>query len=84
MSRLVSTRVRYEGPLRAALADGTAETTELLERHSGRVPTGGSVRASAEGDRGAYRFEWETIGEGALLMMALPHLVRRLINSLTH
>ena len=57
--------------LRAALLDVAGEST--LDAHAGRIPTGGTVGATAQSDVGTITFDWETTGAGPLLMMALPH-----------
>lgn len=61
----------YDGVLRAAAV--TADTVSLLDAHSSRVPLGGSVQATAHGDRATLSFAFEARGEGELLTMALPH-----------
>ena len=75
------------GPLRAAgvwesgsLAGGDVAT---LDSHSGRIPIGGSVSASVEGDVATMEFVWEAEGEGELLMLALPHHQETLTNPAT-
>ena len=61
----------FTGSLRAALLDVAGEST--LDAHAGRIPTGGTVGATAQSDVGTITFDWETTGAGPLLMMALPH-----------
>ena len=61
----------FTGSLRAALLDVASEST--LDAHAGRIPTGGTVGATAQNDVGTLTFDWETTGAGPLLMMALPH-----------
>ena len=61
----------FTGSLRAALLDGASEAT--LDAHAARIPTGGTVSATAANDVGTISFNWETQGSGPLLMMALPH-----------
>ena len=56
---------------RAALLDASSEAT--LDAHAARIPTGGTVSATATGDLGTITFDWQTEGAGPLLMMALPH-----------
>ncbi len=61
----------FTGSLRAAFSDGTSEA--VLDAHAGRIPTGGTVSATAQNDIGTITFDWTTQGSGPLLMMALPH-----------
>ena len=61
----------FTGSLRAALLDASSEAT--LDAHAARIPTGGTVSATATGDVGTITFDWQTEGSGPLLMMALPH-----------
>ena len=62
----------FTGTLRAAVRESGSEAT-ILDAHSGRIPVGGDVAATATGDMGELSFNWETQGSGPLLMMALPH-----------
>ena len=59
----------FTGSLRAALLDASSEAT--LDAHAARIPTGGTVSATATGDLGTITFDWQTEGSGPLLMMAL-------------
>ena len=61
----------FTGSLRAALLDASSEAT--LDAHAARIPTGGTVSATATGELGTITFDWQTEGCGPLLMMALPH-----------
>ena len=61
----------FTGSLRAALLDASNESA--LDAHAARIPTGGTVSATATGDVGTITFDWQTEGSGPLLMMALPH-----------
>ena len=77
----------FTGPLRAAgvwengpLAGGRVD---ILDAHSGRIPQGGSVSASVEGDLATMEFIWEAEGDGDLLMLALPHQQQTLTNPAT-
>ena len=61
----------FSGSLRVALTSATAQP--VLDACAGRIPVGGRVRGSVEGDTGTLRFEWKTVGTGPLLMATLPH-----------
>jgi len=67
----------FSGWIRLAY-QATAATAEILDRHAGAIPTGGSADLSAVGDVGTVRFDWQSTGTGDLLMMALPHHGARL------
>eukprot|EP00965_Chrysotila_dentata_P172746 5700606-Pleurochrysis_carterae.AAC.6 len=49
------------------------ETISVLDMYASRVPLGGRVSATALGDTAEVSFEWESEGEGELLIFALPH-----------
>jgi len=55
----------------------------ILDTYSGKVPTGGRVSATVEGDTATMEFHWEVEGPGELLMMALPHHQQTLANTIT-
>ena len=65
------------GTLRAAVAESEGGA-QLLDEHAGRIPTGGTVTASAHGDSAQLTFTWQASGKGPLLLMALPHHAPRL------
>lgn len=71
----------FTGSLRAALLNGVSEAA--LDAHAGRIPTGGTVSATAANDVGTITFNWESQGSGPLLMMALPHHLDVLVNPVT-
>ncbi|MGB0172453.1 MAG: glycoside hydrolase family 81 protein, partial [Flavobacteriales bacterium] len=71
----------FTGSLRAALLDASSEAT--LDAHAARIPTGGTVSATATGDVGTITFDWQTEGSGPLLMMALPHHMDVLVSPST-
>merc|ERR1712142_276365 len=54
-----------------------------LDECSGRIPTGGIVSAEVQGDMAYMKFNWQTTGNGELLMMALPHHLDTLQNPQT-
>jgi endo-1,3(4)-beta-glucanase len=62
----------FTGTLRAALAANDAAVA-ALDAHASSVPTGGTVTATADGDRADLTFTWKTEGSGDPLIMALPH-----------
>ena len=77
----------FTGSLRAAgvwesgpLAGGDIAS---LDSHAARIPTGGRLSATVEGDMATMEFLWTTEGEGELLMMALPHHQDTLTNPAT-
>jgi endo-1,3(4)-beta-glucanase len=64
----------FTGVLRAAASvDGGATAT--LDAHRAAYPKGGDVGVSVQEDNARIDFTWEKEGDGALLMMALPHHV---------
>ena len=71
----------FTGSLRAALLDASNESA--LDAHAARIPTGGTVSATATGDVGTITFDWQTEGSGPLLMMALPHHMDVLVSPST-
>ena len=62
-------------------ADGDGEEGDAddLYQHSSRIPLGGTVSAEVGGDVAVMRFNWETAGNGPLMMMALPHHLDTLV-----
>ncbi|NUQ76940.1 MAG: hypothetical protein HUU21_25685 [Polyangiaceae bacterium] len=62
----------FTGVLRTA-AVSSATFTATLDAHRGAYPKGGDVLVSVQGDGARIDFSWEKEGDGALLMMALPH-----------
>lgn len=62
----------YNGFLRLAITYG-AEMTSVLDQSSKRVPIGGTVQAETHENSAELRFEFQTQGEGELLMFAMPH-----------
>ncbi|MEO1229459.1 MAG: hypothetical protein AAFZ18_11180, partial [Myxococcota bacterium] len=63
----------FTGWLRAAILIAPGDRA-VLEAHSGRVPTGAQLTVSfEEANTAELNLEWETDGEGPLLMMRLPH-----------
>ncbi|MCA9675681.1 MAG: hypothetical protein KC464_11640, partial [Myxococcales bacterium] len=67
----LTARAPLTGSLRAALDPGGAAA--ILDDHAAAIPTGGAVRAEARGDQARITFAWQTEGDGAPLMLALPH-----------
>ena len=65
---------RFSGSVRVAIVPDQSALA-LLDEHSGKIPTGGSISAqSASGGKSAvYKLNFETEGSGNLLMLALPH-----------
>ena len=67
----------FYGSLRAAgvWAENNIPTdnVDLLDECRDAIPVGGKVSAEVSGDLAAMKFNWETIGSGDLLMLALPH-----------
>ena len=49
------------------------DTVAVLDESRDSIPVGGTVSADVTGDLAKMNFEWETIGSGDLLMLALPH-----------
>lgn len=66
----------FHGTIRAAAA--TENTKSVLDRYAKRVPVGAKVAGSSNGDMAHLEYEWQTVGEGELLMMALAHHVVQL------
>jgi endo-1,3(4)-beta-glucanase len=66
----------FEGRLRAALRP--AEGVDVLDAHAGAVPVGAELEASVQGDEATIAFAYETVGDGPLLMAAMPHHLERL------
>ena len=74
----------FSGWVRAAgLWEGVEGDIATLDQHSGKIPTGGKVSAQVEGDIAHMNFNWETVGTGELLGMALPHQQDTLTNPTT-
>lgn len=70
----------FTGWLRAALLTGPTDRA-LLEAHAGRIPTGARMTIRFEQAGSAeLRLEWQTEGQGPLLMMRLPHHAAALQN----
>jgi len=63
----------YSGYMRAACEWDGYPNSDVFDQYQGKVPTGGKISATSEGDVGTLKFDWETIGTGELLMFALPH-----------
>ena len=64
----------FTGSIRAAgVWDGVEGDVSTLDDHSASIPTGGSVSAEVAGDLAYMKYNWQTSGNGNLLMMALPH-----------
>ena len=67
----------FYGSLRAAgvWAENSIPTDSvaLLDECKDVIPVGGKVSAEVTGDLARMVFNWETIGSGDLLMLALPH-----------
>ena len=69
---MVTANSPFSGTMRiAVMVDGVSETD--LDTYSGKIPIGGSVEASTNGDSADVVINWETEGTGDLLMVALPH-----------
>ena len=45
----------------------------VLDESRDAIPVGGKVCAEVSGDLAIMNFDWEIIGSGDLLMLALPH-----------
>ena len=64
----------FTGSLRVAgVWDGVEGDVATLDEHAGVVPTAGTVSAEVAGNIAFMNYNWETVGSGNLLMMALPH-----------
>ena len=67
----------FYGSLRAAgvWAENSipSDSVALLDECKDAIPVGGKVSAEVNGDLAKMTFNWETIGSGNLLMLALPH-----------
>ena len=64
----------FTGSIRAAgVWDGVEGDVSTLDDHSDSIPTGGSISAEVAGDLAYMKYNWQTSGNGNLLMMALPH-----------
>ena len=67
----------FYGSLRAAgvWAENSIPTDKvaLLDECKDAIPVGGKVSAEVTADLAKMMFNWETIGSGDLLMLALPH-----------
>ena len=53
--------------------DIPSDTVAVLDESRDTIPVGGKVSAEVTGDLAKLNFNWETIGSGDLLMLALPH-----------
>ena len=53
--------------------DIPSDTVAVLDESRDAIPVGGKVSAEVTGDLAKLNFDWETIGSGDLLMLALPH-----------
>ncbi len=67
----------FDGRLRAALRP-SGEGAAVLDAHAGAVPVGAELEASITGHEATIGFAYETVGDGSLLMMAMPHHLERL------
>ena len=45
----------------------------VLDEHARAIPVAGTVSAEVAGDVAFMNYNWEIVGTGNLLMMALPH-----------
>merc|ERR1711892_948890 len=73
----------FTGYVRAAGVEiGTPFSTSVLDEHATKIPIGGTIAADVDDDVATMRFIWEFIGNGDLIMMALPHHVDTLTNPL--
>ena len=72
----------FTGSIRAAgfFGDKGLVAPEILDLHAGRIPKGGSISSTVEGDVATMKFNWIAEGDGDLLMMALPHHAETLKN----
>ena len=71
----------FTGSVRAAGVEiGTAYDISDLDEQSARIPIGGSISAEVEFDVATMTFTWDTVGDGDLMMMALPHHMDTLTN----
>jgi len=64
----------YDGSVRlAALSDSADADAAVFDSYAARIPTGVEVQAIASGDSATLSFAFSSVGDGQLLMMALPH-----------
>ena len=77
----------FTGSIRAAgVWDSGPQTggdVATLDSHADKIPVGGQVSATVEGDLATMQFLWTCQGEGELLMMALAHQQQTLTNTAT-
>ena len=73
---------QFTGSIRVAgyWEEGIVDVAKLDEC-SGKIPIGGSVSSEVEADMAYMNFNWETVGSGELLMMALPHHLDKITNT---
>jgi len=69
----------YTGVLRAIIKKTDDES--LLDAHAVSYPTGGEVSYNVEGDTAFIHFNWKVVGQGELLMFAVPHQLDILQNA---
>eukprot|EP00091_Calanus_sinicus_P011310 TRINITY_DN2563_c0_g1_i2.p1 TRINITY_DN2563_c0_g1~~TRINITY_DN2563_c0_g1_i2.p1 ORF type:complete len:402 (-),score=100.47 TRINITY_DN2563_c0_g1_i2:542-1747(-) len=73
---------QFTGSIRVAgYWEGGMVDVAKLDECSGKIPIGGSVSSEVEGDMAYMNFNWETVGSGELLMMALPHHLDKITNT---
>lgn len=78
-SDMLTATAPYTGVLRAIM-NKTADES-LLDAHSVPYPTGGDVSYTVDGDNAYIQFNWKVVGQGDLLMMAVPHQLDILQNA---
>jgi len=67
----------FKGSVRVALQNAQI-TGATLDKYASAIPTGVSMRLSAEGDTGVVEFAWKVQGTGTVLAMGLPHHLEHL------
>jgi len=73
---------KFTGTLRLALAQ-SSEVLSILDKHSKAIPTGCKVDFEVENNQATIQYQWQQVGEGDLLMLALPHHMDILSNANT-
>jgi len=62
---------KFTGTLRFAYVPSNSQA--VLDEHAKAIPVGCKVSYKVENNHAKINFGWQTVGEGDLLMLALPH-----------
>jgi endo-1,3(4)-beta-glucanase len=78
----MSATAAFTGSLRLASVPGVAPASAavaVLDAHAGAIPIGGTLDATLDCDVATLHFNYTVAGHGPLLMLALPHHLKRLV-----